>query len=720
MDAGRVYRVGRDPSNDIVIEHGSVSRHHCELRVLEDGAVLLVDCDSMNGTAVRQNGQWDHIEQATVERDERILLGEVVTTIGALLVRAPKSSERAAAAAPAEERPQRRMPKPTTPAHPPTSGLVGRLLKSDWARLHRRSDAWKERRDEPSICLPAFVAVPEPDEAARLVRTSPSLLASLRSVRAKRAGGAVAKETPSLVLPSRADAEPAAPGGAPLAPPAPEDAIAVSRLEPSLLVSARAASASPATDDPSPPPPDAAARRRLLPHWLPRPKSPGFAKWAAVGSALLLTSGAALAAYIAYAPGAGGARNAALAAADPAPARRESRDAPGSIPPAAKLPAERTSAAKPAEASPPARPRLWQHSVEGTADSAIAAAAPARDGLCLAGSTSLASGSREAWVVRLETDGKLRWQRRPGGPKRDGALAVAASPDGGCVAAGYDMDETRLWIFKLDAKGVVAWNRVIPAGHSGRAVAIVPTRDGGFAVAAHAKPAAERPERAFVLRLTGRGEVRWSKYASEGESRAADLREMPDGGFVVAGMARPREGARLGVWAARLDARGGPLWEEIYGGPGTPADARIEVALGREFVIAATMMGPVAAAGDAVSPSLRLLRIGGEGELLWDRRFAEAPRRVAGLVLVRGGILVAGDAGPESAAPGLWLAQLDAQGGNLRESRLPAGKGDRAAALVELGDGRLALVGTADLGIAGQRGAGLIVVDRDRALAAAR
>jgi len=94
MDVGRVYRVGRDPDNDIVIEHGSVSRAHCELKILDDGAILLADLGSMNGTAVRQNGQWEQIEQATVERDERILLGEIVTTVAALLARAPKTSER--------------------------------------------------------------------------------------------------------------------------------------------------------------------------------------------------------------------------------------------------------------------------------------------------------------------------------------------------------------------------------------------------------------------------------------------------------------------------------------------------------------------------------------------------------------------------------------------------------------------------------------------------
>jgi hypothetical protein len=442
-----------------------------------------------------------------------------------------------------------------------------------------------------------------------------------------------------------------------------------------------------------------------------------------VGSALVLTSGAALGAYMRYAPE---AKFTAATRTETAPKREEAppdvRRAdlpPGAVTPPAKPSVERKEASRPPE-PPPGRNRPWQRSFAGTPDSAIAAAAAARDGLCLAGTTSLEGGGHEAWVLRVDAEGKLLWQRRPGGPRRDGALAVSASGDGGCVAVGFDSDETRLWIFKLDAKGVLAWNRAIPAGHSGRAVAIVPTRDGGYAVAAHARPETDKPDRAFVLRLNAQGEIKWSKYAGRSESRAMDLRETPDGGFVVVGTGREQGYPRMALWAARLDRNGQLRWEEHYDGPGSPASARVEVARGREFIIAATMTGPMPAAGDTPSSSLRLLRIADDGEVIWDRRHATVPRRVAGLVLVRGGILVAGDSGPDSAAPELWLAQFDPQGRHQRESRLPAAKGDRAAALAELGDGRLVLAGTAEIEGTARRGAGLIFVDRDRNLMAER
>jgi hypothetical protein len=698
MDSGRVYRVGRDQTNDIVIEHGSVSRHHCELRLQDDGAVLIVDLNSMNGTAVRQNGAWEHIEKASVERDERILLGEIVTTVAALLMRAPKASPRAAAAAQAPA--PRKIPLPTAPAKPEASNLVRRMIHSDWARLHRRSR--EPRRDEPSICLPAFVSAAEAEgDPARLLRTAPVLSAA-----PDKAGS-----PPSLALPAAAP-DPVSqrvPGlsGDPVAAPA----EAISRRAPSLLFKPRFAS--------SPSPLTPRERRRFLPAWLPRPSSPEFAKWVVVGSALLLMSGGAVAAYLRYAPGM--ETQVASVRTEP-PVRGESAEHAPGAPPAARSVArpaeERKPDGKPTapkSAAPAGRyARPWQVSIEGTPDSIVAAAAPSGDGLCLAGSTSL-SGSREAWIVRTDSDGAVRWQRSPGGPKRDGALAVTASGDGGCVAAGYDSDEARLWIFKLDAKGVLAWSRTVPAGHSGRAVAIIRARDGGYAVAAHAKTGAHKPDRAFVLRLSPRGEIKWSKFAGKGESRAADLRETRDGGFVVAGVARERDDPRLALWAARLDRNGRTIWEEHFNGPGAPEAVRIEVARGREFILAVTMTGPKPAAGDAAPASaLRLLRLSEDGDAIWDRRHASA-RRVAGLVLIKNGILVAGDSGDET--PELWLAQFDAQGRAVRESRLPAAKGDRAAALAELANGRLAIVGTAALDTAAQRGAGVIFLDRDRQLA---
>jgi hypothetical protein len=681
MGSPRTYRVGRDPDNDIVIEHSSVSRRHCELQLLDDGAVLLVDLGSKNGTSVRENGAWSPIERATVERDERILLGEIVTTVSGLLLRAPQSASAASSRAP-----DARLRGPTAPASDEDKSFVRRLLSSDWARLNRRRDGTRPPYadagiDPSSICLPSDFA----------------------------AGATALPPAPSLPVLAFATPQAAAPRAAAL---------------PRLVIE----------DAPSQP-----RSMDILPPSRPRPaaKHPRDpAKWAIIACALVLCASGAYAGFAQYTALSGARSTAAtgpVAAATTTPAAKadttpdrskETRNEPESRPPPAgkneaepeakpAAPPETKSAAPKTEPPPPAaRATPWHRSLPAGANSAVLAASATREGgLCLVGSQSPKDGRREAWIWRVDAAGRPIWQRAAGGSRRDAALAVAPTADGGCIAAGHDSADAMLWIARYDAKGKEAWSKAIPAGHAGRATAIVALRDGDFALAGYARGTALEVERAFAMRLAANGTTKWSKHVTPGESQATDLREGKDGEIVVAGTGTRAGGDRAVLWATKIDARGQPIWHRQIGGVGRPAHVQLRMARGEEAIVAATMQGPQPAAGDAPPLTLRVLRLSRRGAVLWDRRLGDAPRRLAGFVLQTGRIVIAGDAGADAEKPELWLARLDANGRVLHEDRMAAARGDAAAALAELRDGRLVLAGTADLDPAGKRGAGLLYFD---------
>lgn len=67
-----VNRVGRDPLNDFPISHPTVSTHHCELILSNDG-VALHDCGSTNGSFV--NGQ--PVSEAWLEPGQSVRFGDV-------------------------------------------------------------------------------------------------------------------------------------------------------------------------------------------------------------------------------------------------------------------------------------------------------------------------------------------------------------------------------------------------------------------------------------------------------------------------------------------------------------------------------------------------------------------------------------------------------------------------------------------------------------------
>ncbi len=669
MDSARVYRVGRDPSNDIVIEHSSVSRHHCELKVLDDGAVELIDLGSMNGTSVRDIGQWRPVEHSTVEHDERILLGEIVTTVAALLLRAPKSP---GDAKPFPD-PPRRMAQPTSPASTAAAQLIQRVLKSDWARLNVRRDGSKpergdEPRNEPSICLPPMSQVDLIAKAATPPRPAPQIV---------------------IAVPNESD-------------PA---------LDPGTATPASLSMPSPVVGDRI----EISVRPRKPYRLWPR----SFAAWSGVAVTLVVSVGIATAAYLRFgasdaaAPASANATSvlaghgkAAIVRRPPTPekttsAREQPKEENGPQP-AAVLKPRGDDKPKSPPSLPAGKSETWHRSIEGGGAASIAAAVATHDGgFCLAGSADVA-GRAEAWVRRLDGAGQALWQRRIGGPRGDAALALAASSDHGCIAAGYSQDATQLSIFKIDARGHQAWNRAVPVGDRGRATAIVALRGGGFAVAAHHKTAPSQPQRAFVLRLNAGGEIKWSKYIGSGESVASDIRQTADDGIVIAGLGRLSRHEAMRLWLIRVASDGQTVWERRIASSAGSLGPYVQPQRGGDFTLAAGMPG-----------AIRLLRISSQGDTVWERRHASESRRVAGMIGIRGGVVLAGDSGERATRPELWLAQFDDDGRPVHENRFRASSADRLAAIAELKDGRWLLAGTAEFDSPARRGAGMIFVTRE-------
>ncbi len=63
--------VGRDPSSGICIEHDSISRKHCQLSQNSDGALVVKDLDSKNGTYIDD----ERIHSKTLMPGESIQIG---------------------------------------------------------------------------------------------------------------------------------------------------------------------------------------------------------------------------------------------------------------------------------------------------------------------------------------------------------------------------------------------------------------------------------------------------------------------------------------------------------------------------------------------------------------------------------------------------------------------------------------------------------------------
>jgi len=174
-------------------------------------------------------------------------------------------------------------------------------------------------------------------------------------------------------------------------------------------------------------------------------------------------------------------------------------------------------------------------------------------------------GQGDYWVVKLNKDGVLQWQRTLGGDKDDNLFALTQTKDNGFIVGGSSnssatdaKSETSkngsdFWILKLDEIGNVQWQETYDYGKYDMLSSIVENADGTFLIGGYAqseskskstnikgikttKKDEEGINDYIALKIKANGEEIWTQtIGSNGDEVLKKLFEMRDGGYLLAG-----------------------------------------------------------------------------------------------------------------------------------------------------------------------------------------
>jgi hypothetical protein len=188
---------------------------------------------------------------------------------------------------------------------------------------------------------------------------------------------------------------------------------------------------------------------------------------------------------------------------------------------------------------------LWQRRIGGDGYDELLGIEQTPDGGFIASgyTDSTGAGSRDPWVVRLSGDGTPQWQRTYGGGGAkapwDYNLPIRGTADGGYVLCGgttsFGAGPWDVWILKLDDEGNVLWERAYGGASDELPAAVVETSGGDLVVAATTTSFGEGNGDPWILRLSPGGEVVWDRtFGGTGDEAAYGIAETGDGGLVAA------------------------------------------------------------------------------------------------------------------------------------------------------------------------------------------
>jgi hypothetical protein len=217
------------------------------------------------------------------------------------------------------------------------------------------------------------------------------------------------------------------------------------------------------------------------------------------------------------------------------------------------------------------------------------------DGYIVAGNTSsFGAGGGDVWVLKIDNNGEVTWQKTYGGSGSDRADSIQQTTDGGYIVAGATYSfgvygDWDIWILKLNSSGDVIWEKTYDESAGDGAYSIQQTSDGGYIVAGDTTPIPVNLQLydVWVLKLDSSGDISWQKkYGGSDWDAAKSIQQTSDGGYIMAGWTRSFGSGNADSWILKLDTNGDISWQKTYGGNDWDVTFSIQQVLDGGYIMA--------------------------------------------------------------------------------------------------------------------------------------
>jgi uncharacterized repeat protein (TIGR01451 family) len=197
----------------------------------------------------------------------------------------------------------------------------------------------------------------------------------------------------------------------------------------------------------------------------------------------------------------------------------------------------------------------------------------------MTGEISGGVGYTDAWVLKLDGNGNVQWQKLLGGSLGEYTYAIEQATDGGYVFAGYSQlpNGTQSgWLVKLDATGIVLWQQFVSYGNSNQLSGLCKTTDGGFVAVGQTFPINNGVGYGWIVKINGDGTTAWQKMVGEsGADYLGSVQQTSDGGYIIGGSSNYSNAGTatnltpygfFDAWVVKVDGNGTPEWQKLFGG----------------------------------------------------------------------------------------------------------------------------------------------------------
>ena len=199
---------------------------------------------------------------------------------------------------------------------------------------------------------------------------------------------------------------------------------------------------------------------------------------------------------------------------------------------------------------------------------------------------------KEFWVLKIDNSGNMLWQKTFGGSGDDIGYSIQQLNDGEFIVAGGSQSNNGdvtgnhgyedVWLIKLDSEGNLIWQKSLGGTNDDFANYVQQTKEGGYIVSGASRSSDgdvtnnKGDYDYWIVKLNNSGSIQWQKnYGGSYEDEASYIKQMNDGSYIVSGYSKSYDGDIVNnhsndnhsdYWILKLNNKGNIEWQKTLGG----------------------------------------------------------------------------------------------------------------------------------------------------------
>lgn len=254
-------------------------------------------------------------------------------------------------------------------------------------------------------------------------------------------------------------------------------------------------------------------------------------------------------------------------------------------------------------------------------------------------------GAADYWIIKVDSSGSILWSKCFGGSYEEWGNDMIVTPDSGFLLTGTSMSVDGnvtgnhgffdCWMVKLDRDGNLQWEKSLGGSGADVGASVKTTNDGGYIVGATTDIEDGNVQcnihgfvDAWIIRLDAVGNIVWQQcFGGTNGDGPNEILQTSDGGYIFAGTTESNDGDVSGnhgqydIWVVKLDSVGTMQWQRCYGGSRDDIARFIRQGANGSYIVGGyTNSHDGEVSGNHSYPTTNdawLLRISPSGDILW-------------------------------------------------------------------------------------------------------